>query len=476
MNNKPLWIKEAEKYIGTKEIPGIKHEPLILSWWKKIKRGGIKTDEVPWCFTGDTEIMTESGWVRFDELDNERVYQSDEYGAISLCAPVAKIIKECSGEVFDIAHRSIRLTCDVGHRWWGRWGKSGKNKFGTFDNIPTDGLSIPSVSASAKGTTHTNSELIFLAAFLSDGKLRMNSHGAPRDVEFEVSKDRKITALRALNPAHEYTQKKAYGPLTKTPLTVFRFRYPAYFNDVMIGYKLLSHDFVNALSAAQARTFLAAYAQFDGNGATEGATNLYTSSKELLDSIIFIATLAGYNPSVQSRTSPLSGRPTWVIAFTPGKSWRHIKRSHVHRRKFEGLLYCVEVPLGRIVVRGQGSSPVVTGNCAAFVGAMLEEAGIVSTRFESAKSYFEWGTLLTAPTYGCIVVFERNGGGHVGFVVGRDTSGRLLVLGGNQGDKVSIAPFKTDRVLGYRWPKAIPFPGYSLTVAANNDPDSSNES
>ena len=53
---------------------------------------------------------------------------------------------------------------------------------------------------------------------------------------------------------------------------------------------------------------------------------------------------------------------------------------------------------------------------------------------------------LQAPTVGCVVVFEREGGGHVGLVVGADTKGRLLVLGGNQGDAVSIAPFDRSRV------------------------------
>ena len=49
MSAKPSWIQEAERHIGTREIPGPKHEPKILGWWRAIKRGGIKSDEVPWC-------------------------------------------------------------------------------------------------------------------------------------------------------------------------------------------------------------------------------------------------------------------------------------------------------------------------------------------------------------------------------------------------------------------------------------------
>lgn len=90
--------------------------------------------------------------------------------------------------------------------------------------------------------------------------------------------------------------------------------------------------------------------------------------------------------------------------------------------------------------------------CAAFVGAVLELSGIRSTRADNARSYLNWGVALPEPSVGAIVVFQRDGGGHVGFIVGRDKSANLVVIGGNQGDKVSIAPFTVERVVGYRWP------------------------
>lgn len=43
-------------------------------------------------------------------------------------------------------------------------------------------------------------------------------------------------------------------------------------------------------------------------------------------------------------------------------------------------------------------------------------------------------------------------GGHVGFVVGRDTRSNLMVLGGNQGDAVSVAAFLPSRATGFYWP------------------------
>lgn len=101
--------------------------------------------------------------------------------------------------------------------------------------------------------------------------------------------------------------------------------------------------------------------------------------------------------------------------------------------------------------------------CAAFVGAMLENVGLRSSRYESAKSYLTWGTGLSAPVTGCIVVFPH----HVGFLVGVDSFGRLLILGGNQSDEVNIRAFQRERVAAYRWPVAVPLPNAPLLVVGN---------
>lgn len=94
--------------------------------------------------------------------------------------------------------------------------------------------------------------------------------------------------------------------------------------------------------------------------------------------------------------------------------------------------------------------------CSAFVGAMFEDVGIASSRFESARSWESWGRYLPRPVYGCVVTFSRpGGGGHVGFVVGQDVHGNLLVLGGNQENEVNVRAFSRRRVTSYRWPAGV---------------------
>lgn len=115
--------------------------------------------------------------------------------------------------------------------------------------------------------------------------------------------------------------------------------------------------------------------------------------------------------------------------------------------------------------------------CAGFVGGVLEEAKFVSTRSAWARSYLGWGQKLSRPVVGCVVVFERGPkSGHVGFVLGQNKNGNLIVLGGNQSDMVCIKPFEQGRVLGYRWPPGLKVPQTGdLPIIAYKGALSSNE-
>lgn len=91
-----------------------------------------------------------------------------------------------------------------------------------------------------------------------------------------------------------------------------------------------------------------------------------------------------------------------------------------------------------------------------------------------AKAWATWGVELTVPVLGCVAVFGRVGGGHVGLVTGVDARNRLIVLGGNQGDAVSLVPFDRSRVLAYRWPAGstepqLPLPPMVSSAASSSD-------
>lgn len=98
--------------------------------------------------------------------------------------------------------------------------------------------------------------------------------------------------------------------------------------------------------------------------------------------------------------------------------------------------------------------------CGLFVAHCIEKAGHPippNGSFAQARAWLNWGkpTPVTKPSLGAIAVFGRQGGGHVGFLVGTGAA-HWYVLGGNQSNAVNIMPIAHSRLLGLRWPASLP--------------------
>ena len=99
-----------------------------------------------------------------------------------------------------------------------------------------------------------------------------------------------------------------------------------------------------------------------------------------------------------------------------------------------------------------------TAWCGTFVGAILGE----SKRYVIPSWYRagDWAdsrymTKLDKPAYGAIAIKKRKGGNHVFFIVGKNSKGQIMGLGGNQGNKVSIIPFNLSDIYAIYWPSMV---------------------
>jgi uncharacterized protein (TIGR02594 family) len=94
-----------------------------------------------------------------------------------------------------------------------------------------------------------------------------------------------------------------------------------------------------------------------------------------------------------------------------------------------------------------------TAWCSAFANWCMAQANIKGSGRANARSWLTWqGKLARGPVYGCVVVLSRppqSWQGHVAFWVGENQSNPML-LGGNQGDTVSLRRYPRSRVLDYR--------------------------
>ncbi|MCW7539000.1 TIGR02594 family protein [Aquabacterium sp. A7-Y] len=103
-----------------------------------------------------------------------------------------------------------------------------------------------------------------------------------------------------------------------------------------------------------------------------------------------------------------------------------------------------------------------TAWCSSFVNWVVMQAGGTGTNSAAAKSWLTWGTPVSQPTPGTIVVLKKKTGGyssatgstsgwHVAFFVSK-TPTHITLLGGNQSDRVKTSSFSlsTYEVKGYR--------------------------
>lgn len=87
-----------------------------------------------------------------------------------------------------------------------------------------------------------------------------------------------------------------------------------------------------------------------------------------------------------------------------------------------------------------------------------------------ARNWAKYGVKSPQAGLGDVLTFVRNGGGHVGFYVGEDSS-CYHVLGGNQSNKVCITRVEKSRCIAVRRPPYVTVPAavkpYSLAASGS---------
>jgi uncharacterized protein (TIGR02594 family) len=105
-----------------------------------------------------------------------------------------------------------------------------------------------------------------------------------------------------------------------------------------------------------------------------------------------------------------------------------------------------------------------TAWCSAFVNGIAWELRLPRSKSAAARSWLAVGRVINvdeAEVGFDVVVLKRGQGtqpgpdvvaapGHVGFYAGRSSGGKVLVLGGNQGNAVSLEAFEEKAILGVR--------------------------
>jgi uncharacterized protein (TIGR02594 family) len=138
--------------------------------------------------------------------------------------------------------------------------------------------------------------------------------------------------------------------------------------------------------------------------------------------------------------------PPWLTIARREVGVREVPGANANPRIIEYLASCPGLPAD---MRSSDETPW----CSAFVNWVMRESGVTGTRRANARSWLTWGQACE-PQRGAVAVFSRPpdpASGHVAFFERREGE-RVIVLGGNQGNAVSVAAYPASRLLGYRWP------------------------
>lgn len=166
--------------------------------------------------------------------------------------------------------------------------------------------------------------------------------------------------------------------------------------------------------------------------------------------------LAGTIP-LMDRLIDMHAAANGAVAPPAEPAWLGVARGLLGTREVPGPQHNSFIAKGWARLGANWFNDDETPWCGFFVAHCIDAAGLAypgKGLFARAKAWLDWGKV-SQPVLGAVVVFGREGGGHVGFLVGQSAA-NWYVLGGNQGNAVTITPIAKTRAIGFRWPASLP--------------------
>ena len=340
----------------------------------------IKSDH---CYTGDTEVLTENGWVKFKNYRGEKV---------------AAVNSDCSFKGFEAPKRTVNYRYRGNFYYYPSLGievTDGHNMFGVFRESKNNFYNNTSYSLFKCNTSYrdnngrekTLGERMFKTPKHCSKPIYNNPYGeligfwlgdgcyAPETKNkliFHLKKSRKIEYLKKLCEELGYIfESRKSNYYTVTNPNIGSSFHSLYYNE---GKKLPLSYFP---SIGIAYSIIQGLINSDGSFGVNTKTITFTNtSKSIIDWLMIYAPLCGYTASyggVSHNTSiENSVYRVYLLdtSYTLNNDSRNPDSKVVISYKEEDV-YCVTVSTGLIMVRGTNGVTSICGNC-----AMLEHGTV----------------------------------------------------------------------------------------------------
>lgn len=335
------------------------------------------------CYTGNTELLTDKGWIKFSNYNGEKV---------------AAINKDCSFKGFEIPQRIISHSYNGNFYYYPALGievTDGHNMFGVFRNSKNNFYSnneytlfkCSNYYKDNNNKEKTLGERMFktprhcmkpvstdpygelVGFWLGDG---CYSPETVNKLVFHLQKKRKIEYLKQLCKELNYVfEERKSNYFTVTNTNIGRSFSSLYYNNG----KRISLQYFPSVNMAY--SIIKGLINSDGSLGVNTKTITFTNiSKSIIDWMLMYAPICGYSISYRgiSHTST-SGNPVYKVLlldtnYTINNDSRN-KDSKVEITNKTEDVYCVTVSTGLILVRGTNGITTICGNC-----AMLEHGTV----------------------------------------------------------------------------------------------------
>jgi ribonucleoside-diphosphate reductase beta chain len=314
------------------------------------------------CFSSDTEILTSKGWKNFSEITySDKVAQYTIDGNIEFVFPLNIINKQYNGGMIRFSADKV----DVNHLI-----TPGHNVVYSYKNILKK-ETAKNIKLYQRKQLKTAGKIIgdhkiltplerIWIAFQADGNLHKDVNGSNLGYiphRFTFSKERKINRFRQLLDEsnlkyNEYIEDRLTGPMTTFYVK----------SDIKMCKEFSWIDLEN-LNYTWCQDFCEEVVFWDGHTDKHKNRYYYNTNIDAANKVYSVACLGGYGASIKIKKDDREERYKDIYKVTIGKlGYQDCQHVNKTEEQYDGMVHCVTVPSGMILVRSNGYS-LISGNC-----------------------------------------------------------------------------------------------------------------
>jgi KaiC/GvpD/RAD55 family RecA-like ATPase/5S rRNA maturation endonuclease (ribonuclease M5) len=318
------------------------------------------------CFMPSAEVLTEQGWISFQDLkkliNTEVKVAQYNNGSLEFVKPIAFVEKMYNGDMVVLKNTSgfeSITTPEHNLVYQNKRGEIFKKKH----YEASSSFRIPRIAFhNGHGIELSDNEIKLSIAISADFTIRKNG-----DVYGAFKKERKVVRIKEILNSLNIKYSCNLDSRGYHSVFIRRGDAPKYI------FKLFPHEWISQSTQDQKKLIIDEILYWDGNS-VPNRNQIEYSSKEYSNATFIqtISHLCGYCSTIIPRESKLG--KWYKVSILFGKQTTS-NQSLVKNKKYisyEGIVNCVQVPSGMIIVR-QNNCISISGNCDAMA---LHESGI----------------------------------------------------------------------------------------------------